>query len=432
MNTLLLGLYRYLLVPLALCLLPLAVVFHRKVRRGFNLRRLNSTLPHFSVRPIWIHAASGEFEYAKALIRELKDRVPHIPIVVTYFSPSYASTVHRFAGVDFALPLPLDLPGPCRSFLKKVQPRVLLLARTDFWPEMLTQCKQFGVPRVVFSYTQKEVHGKLRRRLKRWLLSLVDEIECVSETDRAALLQLDAALSVHVGGDTRYDQVAHRLFNSSLSLSNGERFSKTRENGGPPCLIAGSTWPEDEQVLLTALTPLLQRGELRLFIVPHEPTSAHLNALEIQLKAQNLRWQRWSQLTDWGTSAVVLVDQTGVLAELYTYGELAFVGGSFKGSVHSVMEALGSGAKTFVGPDHHNNRETMEYKRLTIAGEPGVHVVYSAEELRLAIESVLENQSKLESFKLALLQEFNRRTGASRRLTDRLMRILNDEPAGGA
>src|SRR4051812_29225034 len=136
--------YRLIAVPLFTVSLPFLALTNRKIRRGLGMRMQTRDWPRLSKNPVWIHASSGEFEYAKPVIRELKARHPDIPIVVTYFSPTFALGVENFPGVDFALPLPLDLPGPCTSFLKHVNPRVLLIARTDFWPEMLSQVRRRG------------------------------------------------------------------------------------------------------------------------------------------------------------------------------------------------------------------------------------------------------------------------------------------------
>ncbi|MCB0394319.1 MAG: hypothetical protein KDD25_07155, partial [Bdellovibrionales bacterium] len=101
---------------------------------------------HPNKRPIWIHTSSGEFEYAKPLIRKLKEQNPKCLILVTYFSPTYKKNIESFKEVDFAVPSPFDTPSEVRKFLDYFNPAILLISRTDLWPEMLTQTRNRGIP----------------------------------------------------------------------------------------------------------------------------------------------------------------------------------------------------------------------------------------------------------------------------------------------
>jgi 3-deoxy-D-manno-octulosonic-acid transferase len=401
--------YRLVAVPAFTISLPLLALANRKIRRGLSMRMQARDWPRLTKRPVWIHASSGEFEYAKPVIRELKTRHPEVPIVVTYFSPTFALGVENFPGVDFALPLPLDLPGPCASFIRKVNPRLLLIARTDFWPEMLTQARERGIPIRVFSYTQS---GRKSRWLSRFRLNLTDEVDCVSADDRRNLETLNAKPKVFVLGDTRYDQVRFRL--------DHPKEIPPVLKPTLPSMVAGSTWPQDEEVLLPALTELLKNRKIQLILVPHEPTESHIADLKSQLEEKEISYALFSEQRRWNDKAVLLVDRVGVLAELYLWADYAFVGGSFRKTVHSVMEALGAGCMTFVGPKHNNNREALEFKNLQIANYPALQVVQSVTDLETKLKTALANPNGTTAFKIALKEEFNRRLGASRRLIDSL------------
>lgn len=401
--------YRLIVVPLTVLSLPVLAIFNRKLRRGLKMRIERRQEPRFSERPIWIHAASGEFEYAKPVIRELKTEFPQIPILVTYFSPTFALNVENFPGVDYAMPLPLDLPGPTSSFLDRFQPRLCLLARTDFWPEILTQTGSRKIPRLVFSYTQKKIGCKA---LARFRLSLVDEIECVSAEDVAEISRLSKGFQPRVLGDTRYDQVRYRL--------NHPKALPTQTAPSRACMVAGSTWPEDEEILLKGLQVPLIAKSLQLILVPHEPTSKHLRDLKTKITDLGLTYSLFSSGENWSEKNILLVDRVGVLAELYLLADLAFVGGSFRKTVHSVMEALATGCLTLVGPKHQNNREALEFKNLNIAGRPGLEVVCSAKELENIVLDALANPEDLAVFSEGLREEISRRLGASRRLVESL------------
>ncbi|HMN67339.1 MAG TPA: glycosyltransferase N-terminal domain-containing protein [Bdellovibrionales bacterium] len=403
--------YRLLVAPLAVLLLPAAAVFNSKIRQGLRMRMQRRDYPHFPARPIWIHAASGEFEYAKAVIRELKSARPDVPVIVTYFSPTYARQVESFPGVDFALPLPLDLPGPCASFLRRLRPRALWLARTDFWPEMLTQTRRRGIPIAVFALTQKPVRGVLRKFLTRWRLRMLDKIYTVSPTDRETLSAMGIASETI--GDTRYDQVAFRLNHPKpLPL-------ELKPTG--PTLIAGSTWPEDESALLPALGPKLKSAKIKLILVPHEPTPKHLEQIEAQLQRAGLTHARFSQARGGDAQQVLIVDQVGILAELYAWASIAFIGGSFKKSVHSVMEGLGAGLPTIVGPYHLGNREAVDFQNVIVGPTPAVLVAWSSGDLSAHVERLLS--LNLSDVRARLRAETRARQGASRRVVTELTSV---------
>lgn len=265
--------YRLAAAPLFTLALPVLALFNKKIRRGLGMRMRAREFPKFETRPIWIHASSGEFEYAKPVIRELRERYPNLPIVVTYFSPTFAMGVENFPGVDFALPLPLDLPGPCSAFLKKVNPRALLIARTDFWPEMLTQTRNRGIPIHVFSYTQRQGAAGW---LTRFRLNLTDHVDCVSPVDQKNVEAIGIDAKVDVLGDTRYDQVRYRL-DHPKEIPSALKPVK-------PCLVAGSTWTQDEDILLPGLRAILTEKRMQLILVPHEPDANHIAVLKVSWK----------------------------------------------------------------------------------------------------------------------------------------------------
>lgn len=407
--------YRLLLAPTVVIGLPIVALFNRKVREGFNLRMTKSKLPKFKKPPIWIHCSSGEFEYAKPVIREIKHADSEQPVVVTYFSPSFAKAIHQTPEIDYAQALPLDLPGPCASFLKKVKPAHLLIARSDFWPELLAQTRKRQIPIAVFSYTQKNPKKMNRgqRWLRAWLLNRVTEIHCVSLSDQRNVQTLGVKTPTVVSGDTRYDQVQYRLAHAK----------KMSPDLKPdlPALVAGSTWPEDEEKILPALASFLIENRMKLILVPHEPTPEHLTEIQKKLESLQLTWKLFSQQETWKYAHVLLVDQVGYLAELYSWGQIAFVGGSFKDRVHSVMEPLGAGLLTFVGPHHENNREAIEFQRFSaVEGENAVQVVTTMDEFSVCLQRVFNSPDKLKKISENLRKEFKERSGASFKLLQQL------------
>lgn len=360
-------------VPILIFTMRLLGKFNPKISEGLKMREpQNGVEPWLALpsgtRPIWIHCASGEFEYAKPVITRLK-KISSTPILVTYFSPSIKKAVENFSGVDMSSPLPWDTAEDWEKFFAHHQPRVLLIARTDTWPEMLKQARLHQVPSLLFSATLVATSGRakpLTRMFSKIVFDNLDSIYCVTEEDFELFAQLGCVEKTVVVGDTRYDQVIERL-------QKPKPLSPLLTRGQQPILVAGSTWPEDEEQLVPALASL--KGRLRAILVPHEPILDHVKDLERLCERNSLSVSRYSKLDAEWNSDVIVIDQMGILAELYQLGTFAFVGGSFKKTVHSVMEPLAAGCPTFVGPLHTNNREAILFQSIeTPSGLPSVIV----------------------------------------------------------
>ena len=179
-------------------------------------------------------------------------------------------------------------------------------------------------------------------------------------------------------------------------------------------------------VLWRVLHEAIKSGALRLILVPHEPTKGHLQSLEKQLAKMGIKGSRYSQAENWDTE-VLLVDQIGILAELYSWGDIAFVGGSFRGSVHSVMEPLAAGLITLVGPHHGNNREALEFKSLPLPQGPDFTMVISCrdkKDLKETLAKLAMNRAHISEWKSTIQDEVQRRTGATARLTLALEKLV--------
>ena len=168
-------------------------------------------------------------------------------------------------------------------------------------------------------------------------------------------------------------------------------------------ISTGSTWSEDESHLIPAISEALsQQLVVRFVIAPHEVDESHLQNLELNLKNKNLSYQRYSMSTTWSANSILIIDQIGILAEIYTWGKMAFVGGSFKKQVHSVMEPLAAGLFTLVGPFHDNNREAVEFQSRDLSHFPVVYQFNNWTEIfgqikKISSVSTREMQKKIQS-----------------------------------
>lgn len=386
-------LYRCFFYPLAFGLLQLLrPLLNAKTRemiedKNSNFFEVKNSNEDFiaAQRPFWIHAASGEIEYARPVIRELKERFPEVPVIVTFSSPSAKKILRVIPDIDAWGRLPWDFKEDCQRFLDKWQPRCCLIARTDVWPVMAETCHDNDVPSLLFSATFASNSSRLKgfsAKVTQWALNQLSEIHCVSEGDIQQLNRLNLQIPVHARGDTRFDQVFHRLQHPKPLKK------ELRPSFGPPVLVAGSTWPEDERVLIPAFKAL--KTPCQLILAPHEIQDSHLQELVRELERSGLSFIRYSTARSWGEEKVLLIDQVGILAELYTWGQVAFVGGSFRKQVHSVMEPLAAGLPVLVGPLHHNNREALVFKNQVIASQKVVTEVHDEISMTVELEKLLQ------------------------------------------
>lgn len=355
-------LYR-LFYRIGLLFLHLLNGFHPKLKLGYQLRqKQNGIYPWLNfpkhTSPVWFHCASGEFEYALPLIRKIKEQNPLQKILVTYFTPSYLPRLSKEKLVDYVCPAPWDTPQVMRDFIEHHKPKALLIARTDFWQEMTGQCYQQKIPTLVFSMTFNKNLNPLSYLFYLWQFRFIERFYVVAEDDKTKLSRLIPPERIIVAGDTRYEQCLFRLQNSAPIKADKNKLDAKKK-----IFIAGSLWPEDQDVIMSLIRQ--QKEKAHWIIVPHEIHKNTLDKISEDLKSMNLEAVLSSEISSWDGRGVLIINEFGMLAHLYKIADMAFVGGSFRRRVHSVMEPLATGCLTFVGPYYHNSREAEEFSQLT-------------------------------------------------------------------
>lgn len=308
-------------------------------------------------RPLlWMHAPSvGEGLQARPVLELMRRAHPDIQLAYTHFSPS-AEGFAKTLPVDFQDYLPFDSAGDARLTLDALQPTALVFAKLDVWPTLSRCAHDRGVRLGLVSATLAEGSSRRSRlgaALLREAYSLLDAVGAIDADDAARLVELGVRPeSIAVTGDTRFDQVWQR----------SERVDRTtpllcRLTTNVPTLVAGSTWPSDEAVLLPAFARAIERvRDARLVIAPHEPTPSHLEPIEQWARGAGLRIERLEAAT--ADTRIVLVDRVGVLGDLYVLADVAFVGGGFHDAgLHSVLEPAAFGSPVIFGPRHTMSRD---------------------------------------------------------------------------
>jgi 3-deoxy-D-manno-octulosonic-acid transferase len=304
---------------------------------------------------IWLHAASvGEALTVVPIVRRLRAARPGTPFVLTHTSRAAAQWPGDW-GVDYADYLPLDAARPMEAMLEALAPPLLVLSRADVWPELVAAALRRGIPVAQVGATVSPRSARLRWPIctaLRPLYAGLAYVGAVSQADRARLRRLGVRDRVlDVTGDPRHDQVLERI----------PDLRPVRPlipwAAGAHVLVAGSTDARDAALLLEALAALRRsHPAARLLLCPHEPNPDHtarLLALAHHIAVPAATWRGDGGGADGPPheAACLVMEQVGVLADLYTLGHLSYVGGGFgRLGVHAVIEPAAYALPTIIGP----------------------------------------------------------------------------------
>ncbi len=424
--------YSLVIIPILWLVLHFIGVLDSKTRRGIKGRKnlfegLEQQLQQLGPgKRIWFHASSlGEFEQAKPIIEELNRRNGTNRIIATFFSPSGYEHSRKYHVADVISYIPFDTRAGARRFLDLVRPDAAIMVRYDIWPNHIWELRNRHIPVFLANAT---MHRRTVRRLPiarnfhHHVYNAIDNIMTVSEGDVEAfrLFSLDHPTLQSIG-DTRYDRVVARSSEARKRHIIPERIIEGKE-----VIVAGSSWPEDEEVILPAFLKLQETmTNLLLLLVPHEPTLENIQQLERELEGKT-SFIRFSALNEYAGENVVIVDSVGLLLVLYAYAHIAFVGGSFRQGVHNVLEAAVFGVPVVFGPRHHNSQEP-----LMLVERGGAFVVNNAHEMHRTLRNLLEDDSARSSAGQRAEQFVLANVGATNRFLKVLEPHLDRTPKAG-
>lgn len=353
-------------------------------------------------RPVaWFHCASlGEFEQGRTVLEAFRTQFPHWSILLTFFSPSGYNIRKNYQGADYVFYLPLDTPAGVRQFLNIWNPALAIFVKYEFWFNYLKALKKRGVPTFVISANFRpdqyffKGYGKWFRRQ----LSMITCFFLQNQASRELLLGAGISRTV-VNGDTRFDRVA-AISDQAQSLGNFSAFAQNHQ-----ILVAGSTWPPDEELLL----PMIHDESLALkfIIVPHEISTAHIQRLQQRISVKTQIYSLHNGAFDADTR-VLIIDQVGLLSGLYKLGCLAYIGGGFGRGIHNILEAAAFGLPVFFGPNYSQFTEAKELLHLG-----GAFAVRNAQELQQKILLLIQNPEELHQTSLICSDYVKAKTGAT-------------------
>ncbi|MGB5355885.1 MAG: glycosyltransferase N-terminal domain-containing protein [Eudoraea sp.] len=306
---------------------------------------------------IWMHAASlGEYEQGLPVLELLKKEYPSYKFLISFFSPSGYEVKKTSHEADYISYLPLDTHKNVNEYLAIVNPVLAIFIKYEIWPNMLKGLSERNIPSLLISsiFNEKQSYFKWYGAFMRKALFSFEHI-FVQDIKSQSLLNSIGYHKVDIGGDTRLDRV-FKILSQNNHLEFIENFKKASF-----CFVMGSTWAEDEEIL----TPYINatEGNMKYIIAPHKINASHLVSLQKTITKKSMLL---SEYIDHGTSdiEVLIIDNIGLLTKIYSYADMAYVGGGFATGLHNTLEPAAYGIPVIIGPKYHGFKEAEELVEL--------------------------------------------------------------------
>jgi 3-deoxy-D-manno-octulosonic-acid transferase len=292
---------------------------------------------------IWFHCASlGEYEQGLPIMESVKKKFPNHKLVLTFFSPSGYEIKKNSSIADVVSYLPLDTPHNSKKFIKIVHPTLAIFIKYEFWPNYLFQLQKNNISSLLVSglFRKSQVFFKYYGGFMRKALSRFDHLFVQDELSIALLHSIDIK-NVSISGDTRFDRVSNQLKHDN-SLAFIKHFKEDSL-----CIVCGSTWPEDEAVLLDYINTASKN--VKFIIAPHKIDTTKIEAFRksIQKKVILFSEKENKKLSEY---SVLIVNTIGLLTKIYSYADIAYIGGAIgKTGLHNILEPATFGVPIVAG-----------------------------------------------------------------------------------
>lgn len=356
---------------------------------------------------IWIHASSlGEFEQGRPIIEAIKAHYPEQKIAITFFSPSGYEVRKNYPKADLICYLPFDLPNNVNRFLNILKPKQAIFIKYEFWGNYLNALAKRNIPTYIISaiFRPSQIFFRPYGSYFRRILQNFEHLYVQDENSKKLLKDIGIT-KVSVTGDTRFDRVLE-IRSQAKELPLIEQFSK-----GNFTLIAGSSWPKDEEIFIDYFN---RHPEMKLIIAPHEIHEEHIQFILSRLNRTAIRYTQADEKNIQKANCII-IDCFGLLSSIYRYGQVAYVGGGFGAGIHNVPEAAVYGIPVIFGPNH---KKFKEAKELIIAG--GGFSISRSEDFELVMDRLLENKEFLSKAGITAGQYIQNNSGASKKILKEL------------
>tara|TARA_B100001250_G_scaffold20792_1_gene17619 strand:- start:234 stop:1454 length:1221 start_codon:yes stop_codon:yes gene_type:complete len=338
----------------------------KKIKKYFKIINITNE------KKIWIHVSSvGEFEQAKSIIYYFKNK-SKLKIFITFFSPSAEKVIKKFKLVDYSCYLPEDSKNKISYLYKKINPKILLLIKYEFWYHLINEGNKINIPVVSISsiFRKNQIYFNAFSFFSK-PLKKINYYYVQNEESKSLLKSIDI-INVIVVGDTRFDRV-YDIYKESKDYPKIEKFVKKSKT-----LIIGSSWKSDINILKNGI---LNSNKLKFIIAPHNVNEDEIVFIENLFLNNTIRYSNL-ELDNSYDKNILIIDNIGMLSSIYRYGNIAYIGGGFEGTLHNSLEAAIWDLPILYG-NHKNNQKFNEIRNMEKL------------ELTFSINSTIEYEKKI-------------------------------------
>lgn len=386
-------------------LVTIASIFNTKAKLWINGRKDWQSNLQKAINKndniVWFHCASlGEFEQGRPVIEAFRQKYPEIKILLTFFSPSGYEIRKNYQGADYIFYLPLDSRRNAKKFLEITNPIAAIFVKYEFWYHYLNQLKKNNIPTYIISaiFRNDQVFFKPYGKWYRKFLANFEHLFVQNEISKELLINIGVK-NVTVAGDTRFDRVVSN-YNSAKTLPLLEQFAANSK-----VLIAGSTWPKDEDLIVEYFRS--NPFNIKLIIAPHEINPQNIEKLIAKIGVKTIRYTQPNDI-DPKEAQLLVIDTIGILSSAYRYGTIAYIGGGFGVGIHNTLEAAVFGMPVIFGPNYHKFQEAID-----LINHKASISINNQNDLNTAVNQLLENQKLLENASSSAKEYVAKKAGAT-------------------
>ncbi|RKS00721.1 MULTISPECIES: 3-deoxy-D-manno-octulosonic acid transferase [unclassified Flavobacterium] len=380
-------LYNVLLV-LASQLVKILALFSPKIKLFVNGRKTVFETLSAKINPkdktIWFHAASlGEYEQGLPVMEKIKKEFPNHKVILTFFSPSGYEVRKNNTIADATVYLPLDTKSNAEQFLKLVHPDLVFFIKYEYWPNYLNELKKRNIETYLISgiFREKQAFFKWYGGFYRNALKTFEYFFVQNESSKK-LLQSLGYQNVKISGDTRFDRVV-----SILDRDNSLDFIKEFKNN-TTTIVIGSSWPKDESLLVNFINQA--DNNVKFIIAPHNIKAEQILELKKSITKKTVLYSEYVEtrlIASLQENNVFIIDTIGILTKIYSYADIAYVGGGFGNpGVHNILEPATFGIPIVVGPNYSHFAEAT-----ALANMEGCISITNQNQLNDAFDNLILN-----------------------------------------
>lgn len=404
------------LITLSWIVLKIIALFNTKMKLFVSGR--TGVFQHLSEkiskndRFIWMHVASlGEYEQGLPILEKIRFNYPSHKIVLTFFSPSGYEVKKNTPIADIVIYLPMDTISNAKKFLDDIKPELAIFVKYEIWPNYLYELKQRNIPTVLVSaiFSSRQIFFKPFGSFMRNSLKTFSHF-FVQDKNSKDLLSSIGFKNATVGGDTRFDRVSE-ILKQDNHLGFMSEFKKDNL-----CLIAGSTWPEDEEILVDWINATDE--QTKCVLAPHTIKETHVEKLKNSISKKSICFSK-IEGENLSNFDVIIVDTIGLLTKIYSYADIAYVGGAFETGLHNTLEPAVYGIPVVIGPKYSGFKEAED-----LVDKKGIHVITRKEEFKELMKRFIIDSDFRESTGEINSNYINKNIGATEQIITYIKTIL--------